>query len=239
MGQVDSMSRLTSGRRLCIPRTGIIIPYMGTKLIGLSEALFSKTQRRVLGLLFGNPDRSYYTNEVVRSAGAGIGAVQRELATLSAAGLTHHHEDRQSEALPGQSRIAHLRRVARHRVEDLRGGGCIASWRLRRSPIVFRSLSSMDPWRRAPIRRSSDIDVMVISDSLAYPDVVTALAEAEKDLGRAVNPSIYKGDEFRRKIAGDNAFLKRVLEQPKVFLIGSDDGLLESRESGQDRQAQS
>ena len=60
---------------------GIIIPYMGTKLIGLSEALFSKTQRRVLGLLFGNPDRSYYTNEVVRFAGAGIGAVQRELAT--------------------------------------------------------------------------------------------------------------------------------------------------------------
>ena len=80
---------------------------------------------------------------------------------------------------------------------------------------------------------------MVISDSLAYPDVVAALADAEKDLGRTINPSIYKWDEFRRKIAGDNAFLKRVLEQPKVFLIGSDDGLLESRESGQDRQAQS
>ena len=60
---------------------------MGTKSSGLSEALFSKTQRRVLALLFGNPDRSYYANEIVRAAGAGVGAVQRELQGLAACGL--------------------------------------------------------------------------------------------------------------------------------------------------------
>jgi hypothetical protein len=65
--------------------------------------------------------------------------------------------------------------------------------------------------------------------------VVTALAAAEKEVGRTVNPSIYKGDEFRRKIADDNAFLKRVVEQSTILLIGSNDGLLEPRESGKDR----
>jgi predicted nucleotidyltransferase len=54
---------------------------------GLSETLFSKTQRGVLGLLFGNPDRSYYANEIVRHANAGIGAVQRELQRMAAFGL--------------------------------------------------------------------------------------------------------------------------------------------------------
>lgn len=53
----------------------------------LSETLFSKTQRGVLGLLFGNPGRSYYANEIVRHADAGIGAVQRELERLVASGL--------------------------------------------------------------------------------------------------------------------------------------------------------
>jgi len=53
----------------------------------LSDALFSNTQRRVLALLFGNPDRSYYANEIVRAARAGVGAVQRELQGLAAAGL--------------------------------------------------------------------------------------------------------------------------------------------------------
>ena len=60
---------------------------MRTKKSNLSEALFCKTQRGVIGLLFGNPRRSFYANEIVRHAKAGIGAVQRELARLTAAGL--------------------------------------------------------------------------------------------------------------------------------------------------------
>src|SRR3990167_1637378 len=57
------------------------------KQIGLADTLFTKTQRRVLGLLFSNPNRSYYANEIVRFAGAGIGTVQRELERLAAARL--------------------------------------------------------------------------------------------------------------------------------------------------------
>jgi len=53
----------------------------------LSDALFSKAQRRVLGLLFGHSERSFYANEIVRAARAGVGAVQRELEGLAAAGL--------------------------------------------------------------------------------------------------------------------------------------------------------
>ena len=53
----------------------------------LSDALFSKAQRRVLALLFGHSERSFYANEIVRAARAGVGAVQRELEGLAAAGL--------------------------------------------------------------------------------------------------------------------------------------------------------
>ena len=60
---------------------------MGTKPSALSDALFSKAQRRVLGLLFGHAERSFYANEIVRAVRAGVGAVQRELESLAAAGL--------------------------------------------------------------------------------------------------------------------------------------------------------
>jgi predicted nucleotidyltransferase len=66
---------------------GAIILIMGMTQSKTSKALFTKTQRRVLGLLFGDPDRSYYANEIVRFAGAGTGAVLRELARLSAVHL--------------------------------------------------------------------------------------------------------------------------------------------------------
>ncbi|MGD8642394.1 MAG: winged helix-turn-helix domain-containing protein [Gammaproteobacteria bacterium] len=58
-----------------------------SKTPNLGDVLFSKTQRQVLGLLFGNPDQSYYAREIVRFAGVGIGSVYRELEKLSAVGL--------------------------------------------------------------------------------------------------------------------------------------------------------
>ena len=60
---------------------------MGTTSQDPAEALFTKTQRRILGLLFGSPERSHYANEIVRSAGVGIGAALRELDRLAASGL--------------------------------------------------------------------------------------------------------------------------------------------------------
>jgi len=53
--------------------------------IGIADALFTKVQQRVLGVLFGNPGRSFYANEVIALAGSGTGAVQRELTRNSQA----------------------------------------------------------------------------------------------------------------------------------------------------------
>jgi hypothetical protein len=49
--------------------------------------LFTRTQQRVLGLLFGQPSRSYYATELIALVGAGSGSVQRELARLVGSGL--------------------------------------------------------------------------------------------------------------------------------------------------------
>src|SRR3546814_1334104 len=71
---------------------GMIKPNMGTKSTALtprslSDALFSGTKQRVLGILYGQPDRSFYANELIGLAVSGSGAVQRELATLASSGL--------------------------------------------------------------------------------------------------------------------------------------------------------
>src|SRR6516225_6422926 len=62
---------------------------MGTmrRAIGLSNALFSKVQQRVLALIFSHPERSFYTSEIVRKVHSGVGAVERELSKLERSGL--------------------------------------------------------------------------------------------------------------------------------------------------------
>ena len=74
------------------PNLGTIKPNMGitttpTESSSLADSLFPKVRQRVLAVLFGTPDRSFYANEVIALAQSGTGAVQRELAGLSKAGL--------------------------------------------------------------------------------------------------------------------------------------------------------
>ena len=82
----------------------------------LSNSLFTKTQQRVLGLLYGAPGKSFYTNEIVRIAAVGRGAVTRELAKLAEAGVltvTPSANQKHYQANPDCPVYAELVKIAR------------------------------------------------------------------------------------------------------------------------------
>ena len=58
----------------------------------IGDALFTKAQQKVLAVLFGQPEQSFYLNEVVRLADMGRGAISRELSKLTDAGLLVMHK---------------------------------------------------------------------------------------------------------------------------------------------------
>jgi len=207
---------------------------MGMIGAGLSDALFTKTQQRVLGLLFGNPDRSYYANEIVRLAGSGIGAVHRELAKLAAAGIIdvrrvgnqkHYQANRQSPIFDELRGIA----VKTFGIADVLRSFLEPFTERIRAALIYGSVA------KGADTAGSDIDLMIVSSDLSYADIFTVLSEAENKLGRSVKPTVYKPAEFQRKLKGDNAFLRRVLEQPIIFLLGSHDDLKRTRKSRKDR----
>ena len=117
-------------KALTIPRMGCTIPNMGIKrktrkasdhplgepaFPGLADALFSRVQQRVLGILFGNPSRSFYATEIIRLARSGSGAVQRELARLQASGLltaTQVGNQKHYQANPESPLFEELRRLS-------------------------------------------------------------------------------------------------------------------------------
>jgi hypothetical protein len=67
---------------------------------------------------------------------------------------------------------------------------------------------------------------MVVSDTLSYGDVFGALDRVSRMLGRTVNPTVYSHAEFSKRTQSDNAFVNRVLEGPKVWVIGMGDSIL-------------
>ena len=211
---------------------GITIPNMGVsdktamhdQTSNMADALFSTTQQRVLSYLFGQPHKSFYASELIRLSSGGSGAIQRELARLESCGLitatkigAQKHYQANSEA-PIYAELC---------------------------GIVQKTVGLADPLRKAlePIRKqvvaafvygsvakrndtaSSDIDLMLISDTLSYADVFAALEIAVSFLGRPINPTVYSTKEFNHRIIKGNSFIKRVLAQTKLWIIGNDSDL--------------
>jgi predicted nucleotidyltransferase len=64
----------------------------------------------------------------------------------------------------------------------------------------------------------SDIDLMVISEKVAYADLFAALEPATNWLQRTVYPTLYSPTEIDKRILDDNAYVKRVMTQPKLWV---------------------
>ena len=190
----------------------------------LADALFGLTQQRVLALLFGHPDRSFYANEIIAQTRGGSGAVQRELTRLASSGLVTvraHGNQKHYQADPASPIFGELCALVRKTM------GLADPLREALAPLAGRTQAAFIYGSVAKREDSagSDIDLMLISDELAYADVYDALEGASQRIGRTVNPTIYTSAELARRRARGGAFVKRVLEQPKIWIVGDEDSL--------------
>ena len=215
------------------PNLGIKMPKMGTsknrasttpRISSLADALFSGTQQRVLGLLFGQPERSFYATELINLAGIGSGAVQRELARLAQSGLVTVRpvgNQKHYQANPASPIYDELCGVVRKTVglaEPLRAALAPLATHIK-AAFVYGSVAKKEDTAR------SDIDLMLVSDTLTYGDTVLALQAASELLGREVNPNIFTPQDFAKRLKEGGSFVSRVMAQPKVWLIGGEHDL--------------
>ena len=211
---------------LQIPILGPIIPFMGNeKPISLSDILFSGVQQRVLGLLFGQPDRSFYSNEIAKLGKiTSRASLQRELERMTATGLIT------MKVIGNQKRYqANNNSPIFHEVRGI----TLKTFGL--SDVLRQALSDYaDTIRYAFIFGSvakgtdtatSDIDVMVIAEELGYSELFEVLTKTEEVLGRKVSPTLYSPQDFLKKVQGDNHFVTRVLNQPKIVLLGAENDI--------------
>jgi predicted nucleotidyltransferase len=213
-----------------MPKLGIFMPNMGTKVrrrsqgTGLADALFSGTRQRLLGLIFGQPSRSFYATELIGLAGSGSGAVQRELANLAQSGLVtvrslgnqkHYQANSQSPI------FEELRGIAQKTIglaEPLRAALAPVADRIH-AAFIYGSVAKRTD------SAASDIDLLLLSDVVTYADVFAVLERASDGLGRKVSPTILTSDEFYKRVKAEESFLTRVLAQPKVWIIGGEGDL--------------
>ena len=190
---------------------------------GLADALFTTTQQRVLGLLFGQPERSFFATELIILARVGSGAVQRELTRLVASGLVSVSvvgRQKHYRANPESPVFAELRSLVvktigladpvRVALEPLHAQIAVA--------LIYGSVA------RGEAHAASDLDLLVVSDTLTLEELYRVLGPVESLLGRAIHPTLYTVAEFAQRRSQVDSFLGRVLSGAYQLLIGEVSG---------------
>ncbi len=210
------------------------MPNMGIKSVAatpapsgnrLADALFTQTQQRVLGLLFGQPTRDFAVSELIAASGGGSGAIQRELAKLIGAGLlTVRPSANQRRYQANPDAPVHDELVSIIRKTIGLAGPLQDALQPVAEQIAFAFVyGSVAKRTDTP---SSDIDLMIVSNTLGYADVMQRLDAPQQVLGRPINPTLYTRGEFNARIHDENSFLMRVLAQPKIWVIGDQEDLI-------------
>jgi predicted nucleotidyltransferase len=203
----------------------------------LASALFSRVQLRVLRLFLGDPTKTYQISDVIRIADSGRGAVQRELEKLTAAGIL-------SMSISGKRKSYSANRQSPIFNELYR--------------LIMKTVGMVEPIRDAlkPFRQDidlafvygsvakgtdtarSDIDLMVFARDTGYSEIFGALQKAEKILMRPINPTVTTIEEWQDKFSEKNSFVRKVIQQPKLFIVGTENELKGIEQSRQGRSAE-
>ena len=188
-----------------------------------AAALFGKTRRNILGLLFSNTDTEFYLRQIVRLTSSGRGAVQRELENLLEAGIITRREqgrlvlyaaNKNSPVYPelksfiiktvGAADI--IKKALEPRMADIK------------LAFIFGSVA-----KRAE-NRFSDIDLLVVGN-ITFGEVVDLISTAEGTLNRELNPVVYTLSEFNKRLSENHYFISDILSGEKIFIVGDENEL--------------
>lgn len=193
---------------------------MGTSNI-LSETLFGQTRGAVLSVLYGHVGEAFYLRQLARLTDIALGPVQREIRQLVEAGIVVR-KTVGSQTLYSSNRKSPVFREIRNLVKKTVGMHDVLEAALEplreriNLAFVYGSVA------RSRETERSDVDLMIVG-KVDFDEVVGNLVDAEKTLNREVNPTVYSIREFSKKVDGN--FLKTVLADKKLFIIGDEDDL--------------
>ncbi|WP_233580932.1 nucleotidyltransferase domain-containing protein [Acidipila sp. EB88] len=200
---------------------------MRTKANALGDLLFGQTRGRILATLYDKPEATFFVRQLARHISGSVGTVQRELATLTAAGLILR-DDRANQVFYGANRAHPAFPELHSLLAKTTGVFHILLEALK--PIAERIEFSFvyGSIAKGEEKADSDIDLLVTGE-VTLDELLGQMSPVERQLNRPINPTIFARDELRTKIHSGNHFLKTVQSGPLVFLIGSENEFREIR----------
>jgi predicted nucleotidyltransferase len=182
------------------------------------EKLFtSKTRVKLLNLFLLNPETELYVREIARKTGENTNAIRRELQNLEDIGLLLSEKKGNlkyysvNKIMPIYLELTNIilktGGVGRTLSENLTMLGNIET------AFIYGSFASGSAGAK------SDIDLFIIGQ-VHEDELIRSIEKLEKELFREINYVLFSPAEFSQRIRNHDPFIKNVLNEKRVMLIG-------------------
>ena len=191
----------------------------------LLDVLVGKTKQQILSATVLQPERSWYLVELARHLKLRPSSLQRDLRQLAEAGILRRQQNgnrvyfQANTACPVFPELAQILFKTVGVVEALEQALVVVQNQIDVA-FIYGSVASSS--EQSP----SDIDLMVIG-SAPLSKIAPLLRDLERKIGRPINPTVYRREEFIKRVQGENHFLKSVLRGEPLFIKGGPDELAE------------
>lgn len=193
----------------------------GVAMSSLANILFKEYRRQVLALLLLRPDQSYHVREIARLTNTQPGTLHRELTNLAEVGILKKNSRGNQLYYQADTNCVIF--------EELAGimrktSGLADVLRLALQPVtaqlqfaaVYGSVAS------GKATANSDIDLLLVGD-LGFAEAVKVLYPVQQQLGREINPKLYSLNEWNKAVAGQSGFIRQLINDPMLPILGKMD----------------
>ena len=184
----------------------------------LSSLISSGTKRKILTQFLSHPDDKYYVRQLAAVLGISVGTIHRELVRLQASGILDSDNVgnlrffRVNKASPV---FKELKQII-FKTEGVQG----------RLEVKLKSLKGLKAafiygsFAKGEENAHSDIDLFLFGD-FSEDELIPKISELEGEFDREINFTIYTALDFKKEMKKDNSFLKDVIKNQKIFLVGN------------------
>jgi len=194
----------------------------------LEELFGSKSRIEILKTFLLNLGRDFYQREISTITNLPIRAVQREVEKLVKIGFIEkqirgnriYYRCRKDFPIFEELKSIILKTVAL---------GNVLKDYLQKKGEKIELAFIYGSFAKGDENISSDIDLLIVGNSTSK-EISMLLSPAKDSLRREINFVVYNKNEFLKK--KESHFLKRVLKEPKIFLVGGEGDLKRFLKSG-------
>lgn len=189
----------------------------------MEELFVSKVRVKLLQLFLSSSDGLFHVREIVRRVGEEINAVRRELSRMEKFAMVTSEWRANRRLYRFKTDFVYYQQLLEMVVKSTGLGGAIVKNKHKLGKIKFAMMATR--FAKNEVSANDEVDLLVVGQ-ITLPELQALIANEQLNREREINYSFMDDAEFQFRVRRRDPFILKVLVQPKIMLLGSEEDML-------------